>query len=223
MLVAMWNVLQRVCLTFPKQQILDSSKLKVFADDNFKFNEDSRKFSKRVENTVGKGEIAHYKQFTFSNSVFKRLILQTRENQGLFGKGLIQGQCRLWSNCNLILHRSTLFRTLWYTIPVQHKFWKHLERQLWKTDILATIIFYFIPIIFLSSQITSIQLYHFKICQLQINPLWKSLKLIKKERVNPFPNKPWFSCVCSTSLLKTLLEKVNYLFGVWSTSLWKTL
>ena len=59
---------------------LDSSKLKEFADDNFNFDENSRKFSKRVENTVGKGEI--------SRSVFNRLVLQTRKKQGLFGKGL---------------------------------------------------------------------------------------------------------------------------------------
>ena len=39
---------------FPKRQILDSSKLKEFADDNFKFHENGRKSSKRVENTVGK-------------------------------------------------------------------------------------------------------------------------------------------------------------------------
>ena len=26
--------------------------------------------------------------FSFSHSVFKRLVLQTRKNQGLFGKGL---------------------------------------------------------------------------------------------------------------------------------------
>ena len=26
--------------------------------------------------------------FSFSSSVFKRLVLQTRKNQGLFGKGL---------------------------------------------------------------------------------------------------------------------------------------
>ena len=29
-------------------------------DDNFQFDENSRKFSKQVENTVGKGEIACY-------------------------------------------------------------------------------------------------------------------------------------------------------------------
>ena len=43
---------------FPKGQILDSSNLKEFADNNFKFDGNVRKFSKRVENTVGKGEIA---------------------------------------------------------------------------------------------------------------------------------------------------------------------
>ena len=42
---------------------LDSSKLKEFADDNFEFDESGRLFSRRVENTVGKGEIAHYEQF----------------------------------------------------------------------------------------------------------------------------------------------------------------
>ena len=38
---------------FPKQQILNSSKLKQSPDDNFKFDENSRKFSKRVENNMG--------------------------------------------------------------------------------------------------------------------------------------------------------------------------
>ena len=42
----------------PKRKNLDSSKLKGFADDNFKPGENGRKFSKRVENTVEKGEIA---------------------------------------------------------------------------------------------------------------------------------------------------------------------
>ena len=40
-----------------------SSKLKEFADDNFKFDENGIKLSKRVENTVRKGEIARYEQF----------------------------------------------------------------------------------------------------------------------------------------------------------------
>ena len=38
---------------FPKQQFLDSSNPKEFSDDNFKFVENGRKLSKRVEN-IGK-------------------------------------------------------------------------------------------------------------------------------------------------------------------------
>ena len=53
-----------------------------------KFDENGRKFSKSVENTLGKGEIARYEQFLLSHNVFKNLGLQTRKNQGLFGKGL---------------------------------------------------------------------------------------------------------------------------------------
>ena len=45
---------------FPKQQILDSSKLKEFADDNFKFDKNGKKFSRQVENSAGKEEIACY-------------------------------------------------------------------------------------------------------------------------------------------------------------------
>ena len=50
-------------LTFSKPQILDYSELKEFTEDNFWCDEYGRKFSKRVENTVGKEKIAHYKQF----------------------------------------------------------------------------------------------------------------------------------------------------------------
>ena len=43
-----------------RQQILDSSKLKDFADDNLKFEENGRKLLKPVENTVGKGAISPF-------------------------------------------------------------------------------------------------------------------------------------------------------------------
>ena len=56
----------------PKRQILDSSKLKEFADDNFDFDENGRKFSKRLENTVGKGEIAHDEQFLLFQQCFQK-------------------------------------------------------------------------------------------------------------------------------------------------------
>ena len=60
-------------LTFPKRQILDWSKLKNLADDNFKFYENGRKFSKRVENTVGKGENARYEQFLLFPQCFQKI------------------------------------------------------------------------------------------------------------------------------------------------------
>ena len=56
----------------PDNKILDSFKLKEFADDNFKFDENGRKLSKRVENTVGKGEIARYKQFLLFPQCFQK-------------------------------------------------------------------------------------------------------------------------------------------------------
>ena len=56
---------------FPKRQILDSSKLKEFAD-NFKFDENGGKFIKRVENTVRKGEIARYEQFLLFPECFEK-------------------------------------------------------------------------------------------------------------------------------------------------------
>ena len=68
---------------FPKQQILDSSKPKQLADDNFKFDENGREFSKLVENTV----CGKRRNCFFSHSVFKRLVLQTRKTQGCFRKG----------------------------------------------------------------------------------------------------------------------------------------
>ena len=56
---------------FPK--ILDSAKLKRIADDNFKMNANGRKFSKPVENTVEKGEIARYEQFLFFPQCFHKI------------------------------------------------------------------------------------------------------------------------------------------------------
>ena len=50
-------------LPFPKLQILDSSKLKEFADDNFKFDENVGKFFKRVENILGNAGYQHFSSF----------------------------------------------------------------------------------------------------------------------------------------------------------------
>ena len=58
-------------LTHYQTTNINSSKLKEFADDNFKIDENDRKLSKRVENTVGKGEIARYEQFLLFPQCFQ--------------------------------------------------------------------------------------------------------------------------------------------------------
>ena len=57
---------------FPNNKFLDSSKQKEVADNNFKFDENGRKLSKWIENTVGKGEIAFYKQFLLFPQCFQK-------------------------------------------------------------------------------------------------------------------------------------------------------
>ena len=42
------------------------------ADDNLKFDKNGRKFSKRIENTEGKGKIARYEQFLFFPQRFQK-------------------------------------------------------------------------------------------------------------------------------------------------------
>ena len=73
--------------TFSKQKILDSSKLKEIANNNFEFGENGKKFFKQVDKTVGNVEIVPCEQFLFSHTIFKRLVLPTCKNQGLFRKG----------------------------------------------------------------------------------------------------------------------------------------
>ena len=60
-------------LPFPKRQILDSSKLKEFADENFICDKNGRKSSKRIKITLGKGEIARYKQFLLFLQFFQKI------------------------------------------------------------------------------------------------------------------------------------------------------
>ena len=67
-----------------KRQNLDSSKLKEFADDNFKFHKNERKLSKRVENTVGKAENWWLRAIFPFPTVFSR---------GLFPRGIKRCHC----------------------------------------------------------------------------------------------------------------------------------
>ena len=74
--------------SFPKRQILDSSNLKEFVDDNFKVHyKNGENLSKRVENTLGRGEIARYEQFLLFPQCFQKDLYRKHvKNQGLFGK-----------------------------------------------------------------------------------------------------------------------------------------
>ena len=73
---------------FPNDEILDSSKLEEFADDNLKFDENDRKSSKCIGNTVGKGEIARYEQFLLFPQRFQKAFSQGRQKASLCGNGL---------------------------------------------------------------------------------------------------------------------------------------
>ena len=67
--------------TKEQQQILDSSKVKEFADENFKFDENFRKLSQRVKNTVGKIEIARYEQFLLFPQCFQKTYTADMQKQ----------------------------------------------------------------------------------------------------------------------------------------------
>ena len=51
---------------------LCDSESESFSDDNFKLDENGRKVSRQVENTVGKGEIARYEQFLLFPQFFSK-------------------------------------------------------------------------------------------------------------------------------------------------------
>ena len=71
-MTAWYNVSRRCINPLPDNKILDWSKLKQSADDNFEFDVNSRKFSKLVENAVGKGEIARHEQFLLFPQCFQK-------------------------------------------------------------------------------------------------------------------------------------------------------
>ena len=61
--------------------------------DNCEFNENCRKFSKRVENSVENGEIALYEQFLLFPQCFQKIYYCRHvKTMACLGKGLI---CKL--------------------------------------------------------------------------------------------------------------------------------
>ena len=70
-------------------QILDSSKLKEFANDNFKFDKKWQKVIQMGRKHCGKkGKFLIMSNFSFSHSVFKRLVSQGLQKASLSGNGL---------------------------------------------------------------------------------------------------------------------------------------
>ena len=73
--------------------------MKEFANDNFKFDENGKKLSKRVENTVGKREIAHYEKFLLFPQCFQKACFPE------VSKGVI-----VWEWVSLLtLYHTTIF------------------------------------------------------------------------------------------------------------------
>ena len=78
--------------------------MKEFTDDNSKLDEIDRKFSKSMENNVGKKRKCSLRAISPFSTVFPRLVLQTRSclgkkfNRGLFGKGLTTS---VWLQSNM--------------------------------------------------------------------------------------------------------------------------
>ena len=56
-------------------------------EDNFGFDENDGKFSKRAENTVGKGEITYFAQFLLLPQCFQKTCAAVSENKDMIGKG----------------------------------------------------------------------------------------------------------------------------------------
>ena len=71
---------------------LPDDKLKEFADDNFKFDENGRKLSKQVENTVEKGEIACYEQFLLFPQCFQQACFPG-VSKGVIVWEWVKGKC----------------------------------------------------------------------------------------------------------------------------------
>ena len=70
-------------LTLSQTTNLRLPKLKEFADNNFKLNENGKKCSERVENTAEKGEIARFEQFLLFPQFFQKTCTADTLKQGL--------------------------------------------------------------------------------------------------------------------------------------------
>ena len=81
------------CFNLNQSKILSSGnelehfQIEIVCRQNFKFDEKGRKFSKQVENTEGKGEIARFKQFLLFPVFSKDLYCRHVKSRDCLGKG----------------------------------------------------------------------------------------------------------------------------------------
>ena len=80
-------------------KILDQTKLKAFTDDKLYVTKIIISVFDRVENIVGRGEIACTSNFSFSHNVFKKLLSQRRQKVSLCGNGLNFASNLFLSSC----------------------------------------------------------------------------------------------------------------------------
>ena len=71
---------------FPNKEFLDLSKLKEFTDNTFKFNENSRKFSKGRKNCGKKEKLLITSNFSFPAVFSKELYCRHIKNRACLGK-----------------------------------------------------------------------------------------------------------------------------------------
>ena len=118
-----------------RRQILDSFKLKEFVDDNFKFDKIGRKFSKQVENTVGKGEIACNEQFLLFPQCFQKACFPGAPKEYIvwewvkLGKVLFFWLFFVKMLAGVFSERRKLLADAQDTIYCEHPFCRHLPEH----------------------------------------------------------------------------------------------
>ena len=211
-------------------QNLDSSKQKDFADDNFRFDEDGRKFSKRVENTVGKGEIARYEQFLHFPQCLQKIFTAYAYayNKCLVGISVISrrsvhlSMLSPWSSFNQCFALSKPLaafpnnhcrnngqreRNVAMTIINPRKEYWPSRGSIQRPPVLKSAT----PPIELWGSARMIDEYRCSTKVKQQRAIYEWNIKILTSMLNTFPNKPCFSRVSNRSLLKTLWEKEKLL------------
>ena len=112
---------------FPKRKLLDSSKLKEFADNNFELDENNRKVSKQADNTVGKGEIACHEQFLLFPQCFQKSCTADTSKPGLVWERVNKQKyhCKYSFMCGCVWVFGFVCASVW--IRLNHYFYDHVR------------------------------------------------------------------------------------------------